>query len=305
MIKINKKFIGYVSVVLLLFIIMLNVWVSYYLLANRETQNPAIQQDTCTIKVEKFQNRKIFIITPKETQNINKAIFYFHGGAYVQEATNMHWEFIQKLAVDANAIIYMPDYPLTPQYTYKDVYNMVEPFYEEYVTNINKRNSNIKNVIVMGDSAGGGLALGLMEKLSNSNKESILPNKIILISPWLDVRLNNPEIDSVQKDDIVLSKTGLQIVGEHYSGNDGINSYLVNPIEGDMSKLSNITIMTGKKDILNPDVHRLAEIAKKQGILINIKEYENAYHVWFIEHNGSQAEIDAGYEELLKICLEY
>lgn len=290
----NKKIIGYIALILLLLLIAANIFVSYYLLINRETKEPNIKEQTCNIKVEKFKERKIFIIEPKESSKIEKEIFYFHGGSYVAEATNMHWEFLQKLAVESNARIYMPDYPLTPKNNYKDVYEMVEPFYMEYINRV-----KIDNLIVMGDSAGGGLALGLMEKLSNNEK--ILPKNIILISPWLDVRLNNPEIDEKQKNDKILTKSNLQIVGKHYAGNDGIDSYLVNPIEGDLSKLNNITILTGTNDILNPDVHKLQEIAEKQGVIINIKEYEGANHIWFIENNSSEELINKGYNDLLKI----
>ena len=288
----NKKIIGYIALILLLVFIAANIFVSYYLLINRETKEPNIKEQTCNIKVEKFNERKIFIIETKESSKIEKEIFYFHGGSYVAEATENHWNFLQKLAIDANARIYMPDYPLTPKNNYKDVYEMVEPFYIEYVKKV-----DIENLIVMGDSAGGGLALGLMEKISES--ENILPQKIVLISPWLDVRLNNIKIEEVQKKDKILNKNNLQIVGQHYAGNDGIDSYLVNPIEGDLSKLNNITILTGTNDILNPDVHKLQGIAEKQGVIINLKEYEGANHIWFIENNSSEELIEKGYNDLL------
>ena len=299
----NKKIIGYSAIIILIILISANMFVSYFLLINRETNIPNNIEQKCNIKAEKFKERKIFIIEPKDQNKIKKEIFYFHGGAYVAEATKNHWEFLQKLAIDLNARIYMPDYPLTPKNNYKDVYEMVEPFYLEYVKRV-----DIKNLYVMGDSAGGGLALGLMEKIlenqENFENNNILPQKVILISPWLDVRLNNPKIDEVQESDKILNKNNLQIVGKHYAGNDGINSYLVNPIDGDLSKLNNITIFTGTNDILNPDVHKLKEIAEKQGITINVKEYEDANHVWFIDNNSSKELVEKGYNDFLEVIKE-
>ena len=301
--EIKKKVVGYIAIVLLFILIIANIFVSYFLLVNRETGQPNTDNQICSINIEKFKDRKIFIIEPKENSNIQKEIFYFHGGAYVAEATKNHWDFLQKLAIDANARIYMPDYPLTPKNNYKDVYEMVESFYFEYIKRV-----DIQKLIVMGDSAGGGLALGLMEKVSQndniSEKDNILPKKIVLISPWLDVRLNNPKIDEIQKKDRILNKNNLQIVGKHYAGSGGINSYLVNPIEGDLSKLKNIIIFTGTNDILNPDVHKLKELAESQGITIEIKEYEGANHVWFIENNSSKDLIEKGYEDCLKVLEE-
>ena len=103
------------------------------------------------------------------------------------EVTKDHWDFIKKIVEDTNATVIVPDYPLAPKYTYKEVFNMMEPLYKEIVSKV-----DMEKFIVMGDSAGGGLALALEEKLSQEEIE--MPEKTILISPWLDTRLTNPKI---------------------------------------------------------------------------------------------------------------
>ena len=156
-----------------------------------------------------------------------------------------------------------------------------------------------KNLILMGDSAGGGLALALAEKVG---EESLpMPMRTILISPWLDVRLTNPAINEVQKRDKQLNKETLKLAGMMYAGEEGMDSYLVNPIEGDVSKLKNIIILTGTNDILNPDVQRLKENAEKVGGQIEVKEYEQAGHIWMIEENSSEELNQKGYEEILTL----
>ena len=160
----------------LVFFITFIVLSSYYLFIDRETKEPDEIQQICNISIEKYQNRKIFIVKPKNTENTDLTILYFHGGSYMAEATMNHWNFIQKLATDTNSTVIMPDYPLSPKSDYTDVLSMVEPFYNELT-----KSTNTSNLIVMGDSAGGGLALGLMEKVSNSTGP--LPLEIILISP--------------------------------------------------------------------------------------------------------------------------
>lgn len=190
------------------------------------------------------------------------------------------------------ATVILPDYPLTPKYTYKDVFNMVTPLYKEI---IDKVESN--NLIVMGDSAGGGIALALMERIGAEDID--MPSKTILISPWLDVRLTNPEIDEVQKIDKELNKETLKLAGIAYAGEDGMDNYLVNPIDGDLSKLENVTILTGTKDILNPDVDVLVDKAKEQGTNINVKEYDGAGHIWMIEKNSEEALIQEGYNDII------
>ena len=152
----------------------------------------------------------------------------------------------------------------------------------------------------MGDSAGGGLGLALEEKVGKENLP--MPAKTILISPWLDVRLTNPKIEEVQKNDKQLNKETLKLAGIAYAGEDGINSYLVNPLQGDLSKLKNVTILTGTHDILNPDVHLLKEKAEKVGVTtIEIKEFEQAGHIWMIERNSSQELEQQGYQEIIRL----
>ena len=292
--KIIKKFFKYILMLFLVFFITFIVLSSYYLFIDRETKEPDEIQQICNISIEKYQNRKIFIVKPKNTENTDLTILYFHGGSYMAEATMNHWNFIQKLAIDTNSTVIMPDYPLSPKSDYTDVLSMVEPFYNELT-----KSTNTSNLIVMGDSAGGGLALGLMEKVSNSNGP--IPLKIILISPWLDTRLNNPQIDEFQKKDSQLNRTNLQLAGRRYAGKNGTNSYLVNPIDGDISKLNNITIFIGTNDILNPDVHLLQKKALAENVLIDVKEYENAGHIWFIENNSSEDIVTKGYNDLLEV----
>ena len=270
--------------------------IAYFMLADIETKIPNKIESTCNIEEQEYIGRKVFIITPKEKEE-NKTdivILYFHGGAYVAEATQNHWEFIEKIVIDTGATVIMPDYPLTPKYNYKDVFTMIKPLYKDIIERVDN-----KNLIVLGDSAGGGMALSLIQEMKEENID--MPSKTILISPWLDVRLNNPQIDEVQKRDNILNKETLKIAGIAYASEDGINNKLVNPIDGNLEKLENITIMIGTDDIFNPDTKLLKEKAKLVNTNIELKEYENAKHIWIIEKNSEEKTIEQGYNDLIKI----
>ena len=103
---------------------------------------------------------------------------------------------------------------------------------------------------------------------------------VVLLSPWLDVRMINPEIDKVQKYDPILIKDPLKKVGKAYAGEDGMDSFLVNPILGPLEKLENLTIYTGTYDILNPDVHEFMKKAKEVNLKVDLREKEKAIHIW-------------------------
>lgn len=287
----KKVVLGILLSALIFFITVILIAI-YYLNLDIVTNEPDVEKQICEIETKQYKNRKIFIVTPKE-EKTNLKILYFHGGSYVAEATEKHWEFIQKLTLDTKATIIMPDYPLIPKYNYKDVFEMVQPLYKEIIEQVDS-----DNLIVMGDSAGGGLGLALMEKISLDGLKKA--KKIILISPWLDVRLTNPEIEKIQKKDKELDRNNLKLAGITYAVEDGINSYLVNPIDGDLSKLNDITIFIGTNDILNPDAHLIQEKAKRQEVSIELREYENAAHNWIIEKNTSDELIRKGYKDLLE-----
>ena len=265
---------------------------AYYWIVDIKTKVPTKIKQTCELETNTYMERNLFVITPKSEKKSNIRILYFHGGSYVAEATNKHWDFIERIVEDTGATVILPDYPLTPKYNYKDVFQMVVPLYKEIIDRVDPN-----NLIIMGDSAGGGLALALEERVGEENLP--MPEKTILISPWLDVRLENPQIEEVQKNDKQLNKETLKLAGIAYAGEDGMESYLVNPIEGDLSKLKNLTILTGTYDILNPDVHILKEKAEKQGISIEVKEYEKARHIWIIEKNSGKELEEQAYQEII------
>lgn len=292
--------------------------VAYFMIAEIETKViPNENTYTCNIEQKKFMNKNVFILTPKNIEKTELTILYFHGGSYMAEIMKEHWNFLEKVINSTGATVILPDYPLAPKHNYKDVFDMVVPLYNEIVSKI-----NLENLVVMGDSAGGGLALALEEKIvadtkslsTQNDSEEInqseigmnqdykLPAKTILISPWLDVRLENPKINEVKKLDKDLNKDTLKLAGIAYAGEDGLNSYLVNPIDGDLSKLKNITIFTGTYDILNPDVHILVQKAEEQGISINIKEYEGASHIWILKDSSKEKDLkENAYNDLIEV----
>ena len=253
-------------------------------------------QTSCNIETIEYDGRSIFVLTPKGEKKSDMVILYLHGGSYMGAMTNEHWNLYKDLINDLGCTIVAPDYPLTPKYNYKDVENMMYPFYEMFVEKI-----NTENFVFMGDSAGGGLALSITQKAGENNLK--LPKRLILISPWLDVRLENPEIDEVQKRDPVLFKPTLKLAGEIYAGDDGIDDTFVNPIDGYIGNLPEITIYTGTNDILNPDVYKFKERLNNNGINIDIRETQGAVHIWILERQEGKEEYKAeeGYEDLVNL----
>ena len=124
-------------------------------------------------------------------------------------------------------------------------------------------------VVLMGDSAGGGLCLSLALKLLK-HKISC-PEKIVLISPWVDISMTNPEIKNYEKVDPLLSSYGLKEFGKLWANGLSSKNYLVSPIYGKLNDLKNIYIFVGNREILYPDIRKL--FAELQVLGVNVELY--------------------------------
>ncbi len=287
-----------VVIVIFLILIIIGMW-GYFWIVDIESRVPENISKEYNIKEETFYNRKVYIIKSKKNVENPKNIIYFHGGAYMAEAMEYHWDFLTDIVDATNTNIIFPDYPLSPKYNYKDVFSMIIPLYKRIIENINP-----KDIILMGDSAGGGMALGLVEELGKENID--LPEKTILISPWLDINLTNSKIDEVEQYDKDLSKEKLLLAGIAYTAGDNEEeNFWVNPINGPLDKLKNVIIFTGKYDILNPDVHLLKEKAEKAGTNVEIKEYDGAEHIWIVKRSITKNELaEKAFNDLIDILKE-
>ena len=287
-----RKTLLVIAILMLIIIGITLLVIAYLLIADIQSKTPKKISQECYITSNEFIGRKIFTLTPKIKNEKEKYILYFHGGSYIAETSEEHWNFLESIVKDTGYTVILPDYPLAPKYTYKDVFTMIKPLYKEIIERISP-----EDLIMMGDSAGGGMALALEENLSEENEE--LPSKLILISPWLDTRMENSKIDEVQKNDKDLNKEALKLAGIAYKGKNGKDTYLANPIDGPLDKLKNVTIYTGTYDILNPDVEILVQKAKEKNVTIDVKEYEECGHIWIVKDVSSQ-----GYKDLVIQTME-
>ncbi|HNQ68634.1 MAG TPA: alpha/beta hydrolase [Bacteroidales bacterium] len=218
--------------------------------------------------------RNVYRFSPKENKT-DKQILYFHGGAYINNIFSGHWNFIAQIVRSTSCTVIIPDYPLAPTLTYLDAFDMI---YEIYKMLLSETDS--QNIIFMGDSAGAGLAMAFAEKLNQDGKSQ--PEQLILISPWLDVSMTNPEIEAVQKKDPILNAKTLIMAGNAWSGNSDVKNYMVSPIYGNFNGLPQITIFIGTHDVLFPDCEKFESLAENQNITVNYFKYNEMFHVWVL-----------------------
>ena len=226
------------------------------------------------VATRKVEGRTVWTIAPAEDAG-DKVVLYLHGGGYVNGFSRFHWRFIANLVTELRCTVVAPDYPLAPEHQVADVFAMMLPLYEELLGT-----AGASNLVVMGDSAGGGLGLALAMRARDEKLAQ--PSELVLLSPWLDVTMTNPEIEKVDRFDPFLDVVGLKYLGKIYAGETAATDYLVSPLYGNLENLAPITLFIGTHDMFVADCRKLKAEAEARGIAIDYHEYEDMVHVWML-----------------------
>lgn len=228
------------------------------------------------IKSQSIDNKTIATITHKEKTTPTHIIF-LHGGAYVLEADRQtHWNLVKTIINQIHCKITMVDYPLAPESDYKATFQMISKTYTELL-----KTYPTDQFILMGDSAGAGLALAFAQKLTEENAP-IRPIKNILLSPWLDLTMDNPAILPYEKLDYILSLEFLKYCGNKYANGADQSQYLLSPINGNLNDLGDTAVFYGTHEIFCPDCRKLEQLSKSTTTHFKFYEYEKMQHDWIL-----------------------
>lgn len=210
-----------------------------------------------------------YTVAPRARAESGVLVIYLHGGSFFREISWWHWRFIARL-VAAGHRVEVPIYPLAPHHTYR----AARPYLIEVYRGVLGEYDPAR-VVFAGDSAGGTLALTLAQSLPAAGLPA--PARLILLSPCLDMRLSNPEIDRVEDADPWLARPGLLEAGRVWAGGDDLGLPELSPLNGPMSGLPPADIYMGTHDILHPDARLFAERA---GSRVHFVEEAGACHVY-------------------------
>lgn len=225
--------------------------------------------------LETFNAMEIATFESKKKVTKNHIIF-FHGGAYIFKASRSHWILAEKIVKKSFCRMTLVDYPLAPEHNYEETFTAISGAYEKLINQYPE-----DNLILMGDSAGGGLAFAFTQKLIEE-KHKKNPAKIILLSPWLDMTMSNPEIKKQESLDYILTVKMLRNAGMQYSNGDNMNHYLLSPINGELKDIPETIVFYGTEELFYPDCKRLKSMIASDKQNIIFKEYRKMQHDWAI-----------------------
>jgi epsilon-lactone hydrolase len=193
-----------------------------------------------------------------------KIILYVHGGGYVSGSCNDHRAIISKFAKRTGVSNLIYEYRLAPENPYPAAMDDSIMIYQWLL----KSGFNTKNIIIAGESAGGGLCLALLLALKERN--IALPAAAIAISPWTDLTCSNKSY--ITKNKLSLAPlNSWTVFSKYYISNNQANNPLISPLYGDLRNLPPIFLNSGVDDELYDDGEEFYLKAKKAGVDITFR----------------------------------
>jgi len=210
-------------------------------------------------------------VVPLDSPKPAQQVLYVHGGGFISEISPVHWSFIAKIANGAPAEVTVPIYPLAPQSTAAQTLPIATDITADLIARV-----GAENVTLMGDSAGGNIALGIAQTLRDRGVPQ--PRQLVLISPVLDQSKSHPEIASVARYDRMLSIGGSIASGLLYAGELDIKNPLISPLYADLKGLAPMVLFTGTHDLHSLDARDFAARASDAEAALDYHELPEGLH---------------------------
>lgn len=201
-------------------------------------------------------------------------LYYLHGGAYIMGSPRTHRKMVSHIAKRAGVRALLPDYALAPEKPFPAGLNDCLLVYRALL------GSGIEadDILIGGDSAGGGMAMATMLSLKDSGDD--LPATAVLLSPWLDLTAQGDSTVTRAADDPWFSASGVRTVARQYCPEGELTNPLVSPVFADASGLPPMLVQVGDHEILLSDSTRLAGNIKNANGEITLQIWPEMWHVF-------------------------
>ena len=200
-------------------------------------------------------------------------IYYLHGGGYAICSTNTHKRLIAHIAKTCHTKILAIDYRLAPEHPFPAAIEDSMSVYQDLL-----KHYDASQIILMGDSAGGGLSMATLLKIKELGLPQ--PKAAALLSPWVDLAQENESYQTKATKDLIISVPDIRRYSKDYFKTHSPNYPLISPVYADLSGLPPLLIQVGTHEILLDDSLKLAEKAKQDGVEVTLEVWDKMLHVW-------------------------
>ncbi|NOJ60245.1 alpha/beta hydrolase fold domain-containing protein [Arthrobacter sp. 260] len=203
-------------------------------------------------------------------------IIYTHGGTYINELAIVHWWIIAALIRSTGATVTVPLYRLAPEHTVTEAYRYLTAVYERVLST-----TAADDVVLAGDSAGAGLAVG--QALHFAAADLPRPGRLVLFSPWLDITGTNPDIPQYDRVDPMLGVPGAVEAGRWWAGDADPRHPSLSPVFASPTALAGLpptSIYQGTRDICMADALAFERGMRDAGGDVTLHRFAGAFHVF-------------------------
>ena len=228
--------------------------------------------DDIQIKRDTHNGINMEYLIPLAASN-DKIVLYLHGGGYVSGSCNDHRGFVARFAKSTGITNLLFEYRLAPEHPFPAAIDDSLEIYSRLLS----CGYNSKNIVLAGESAGGGLTLALL--LAIKAKGIPYPKAAVAISPWTDLTCSSDSYKTKNK----VSPAPLNswnVFSKYYIGDDKATNPLISPLFGDLLGLPPIFINSGMDDELFDDGEKFYLKAKAAGVNIKFRAGEGMLHCY-------------------------
>jgi monoterpene epsilon-lactone hydrolase len=203
-----------------------------------------------------------------------RVVLYFHGGAYHLGSPARLRGLVALLSAAAQARVLSAGYRLAPEHPFPAAVEDALTAYRWLIAS----GTSARQVVISGDSSGGGLALAVLVALRDAGEP--LPGAAVVISPVTDLDLGGESLRSRAAADVMLTPDGVREAADWYlAGQDARHPY-ASPLYADLHGLPPVLIQAGDAEILRDDSTRFAAAAQAAGVDVTLEIWPEMPHVW-------------------------
>lgn len=214
------------------------------------------------------------------------AVLYLFGGGYVLGSPASRRKTAGHVALATGLRVFVPAYRIGPEHPFPAALDDALRAYRRML-GLGIRGDRS---IVMGDSAGGGLASALLLTLRDAGDP--LPAGCVALSPWVDLECLGDSMESRREVDVMFTRKGLLQMADWYLDGHDPRDPLVSPVHGRFEGLPPLLVLAGGDEILLDDAWRLARRYATSGADATVFIGAGMQHVWPI-WVGALPEADA------------
>lgn len=239
---------------------------------DRASKNPNIAADVEITPVSLGSVKGEWVVPSKIESH--RVILYFHGGGYCFGSAEARRALVSEIAVAAGARALAIDYRLAPEHPFPAALDDAISAYRWLLG----KGTSPQGIVMVGDSAGGGLALSACMALRDGGAP--LPAAVVGLSPWTDLSMSGWSILKKAKSDPTVTFRNLSVCARHYLKNTNPTNPFASPLFGDFSNLPPLLIHVGSKEILLDDATRISDKADTAGISASVEVFDGMPHVF-------------------------